>query len=191
MDSINKVVNHQVTQNLIKLFAVIFVYKMFDTQFLSVQKVFKQYYIVRVLFVFVLLYVLTRDITQSIGFTTFWFLLEFLFSGNRMNLMQNKFNANNPQNKLNANNPQNIEVGETLPVNYYNDNSFLPNKVNQIRDMALNTYYSQPGSSFPTDQVDVLDLVDEGNNTPVPKKNYLDTSDNILEGFCGSENCAL
>jgi len=182
MDLINKVVNHQITYNLIKLFAVIFLYKMFDTQFLSVQRVFRQYYIVRVLFVFVLLYVLTQNITQSIGFTALWFLLEFLFSGNRMNLIQNK---------LNANDQQNIEVGETLPVNYYNDNSFLPNKVNQIRDMALNTYYSQPGSSFPTNQVDVLNLVDDANNTLVPKKNYLDTSDNILEGFCGSENCAL
>jgi len=182
MDSVNKVVNHQVTQNLIKLFAVIFLYKMFDTQFLSVQRVFRQYYIVRVLFVFVLLYLLTRDISQSIGFTAFWFLLEFLFSGNKMNTMKNQ---------LNPNDNNNVEVGESLPVNYYNDNSFLPNKVNQIRDMALNTYYSQPGSSFPTDQVDVLDLVDEGTNIPVPKKNYMDTSDNILEGFCGSENCAL
>lgn len=182
MDKINQVVNHNVTQNLIKLFAVIFIYKMFDTQFLSVQRVFKQYYIVRVLFVFVLLYVLTRDITQSIAFTAFWFLLEFLFSGNKMNLMKNN---------LNPNEQNNVEVGETLPVDYYNNNSFLPNKVNQIRDMALDTYYSQPGSSFPTNQIDVLDLVDDMNNTLVPKKNYIDTSDNLLEGFCGSENCAL
>lgn len=182
MDKVNKIVNHPVSQNLIKLFAVIFLYKMFDTQFIFVQRMFEQYYVTRVIFVFVLLYLLTRDIIQSIGFTIFWFLLEFLFSKNKINTYVNK---------LNSNDPQNVEVSETLPVNYYNNNSFLPNKVNQIRDMALNTYYSQPGSSFPTDQIDVLDLVDEGTNTPVPKKNYMDTSDNILEGFCGSENCAI
>jgi len=187
-ESIDKFMNNEIVKNLIKLFVVIFLYKMFDTQFIMIQRLFREYYVLRFVFVIGLLYLLTKDISVSLGLSVFWFVIEYVFNMESDNLdttTRSRLKSNDDYNK--------VETSEELPVDYYNNNTFLPNKLTQIKDISLDTYYSQNGSEFPNNQVDVLNLVDNSTNTPeyVPKKNYIDNSNKLLEGFCGSESCAL
>lgn len=187
----DKFIQHPITENFIKLFAVLFVYKMFENNFTDVKQVFdnNEYGIfIRMLFVFVLLFLLSNNLINSLLLTVFWFGLSMILNQTS-----------------NTNVHSSVEYG-TVPSQYYqsysndivNDNNYvadpirqsLPNKENQINDIQLDTYFSQPGDEFPQNQTNMLELVDEFSQKPVETKNYIDST-NLLEPFCGSENCAI
>jgi len=182
------ILDNTITQNFIKLFAVLFIYKMFENNFTEIKQVFDNntYGIfLRMLFVLLLLLLLTNNILHSFLLTAFWFGLSSLFNNNsngdyELDVLPNSYN-------------QSISNETINDDNYIVDNDIkrqLPNKNQQLENIDLDTYYTQPGDEFPQSQTNMLGLVDDFNQKPVDTKDYIDST-NLLEPFCGSENCAI
>jgi hypothetical protein len=145
---------------------------------------------VKVIFIFLLFYILTMDLKHTIIMSILLLLGDYLYNINE------SYNENNNNNNYNYNYTT-LNQSENNKIKYkykYNEiqltGNSLPNKETQLQDMELDTYYSEPGTNFTKQQVNMLGLKNDYNRTMTNTKNYMDHT-NLLEPFCGSENCAI